>query len=131
MATDETTSQEKKPDPYKNIRLIMDIIKPFSFITSLAGDPIVSPLIFLVSANGEWLASKFIDGYEIQWWKKVLVIIGDIIVIIILINAFMLISIAVNCDIRGTFVGAITEDATKSSILGWITEHLSKLVACN
>ncbi|MFH1172949.1 MAG: hypothetical protein V1692_00280, partial [bacterium] len=128
MAVQQENQTENKTNPFKTAQNIMDIIKLASAIGSCAGDIFISGIIFILSAHGEWLISIFIAEYKIPWWKKALVVIVDFILAIIVLNFFLFLGIAVNCDIRKMAVGAITDKATHSSILGWLTAQLSGLV---
>lgn len=74
-------------NPYKKVQRIIDFIKLFFGGLSIV-DIFVSAPIFLVVAHGEWLFSALFPVYQISRWKKVLVVIADIIIFIIVLILF-------------------------------------------
>lgn len=69
----------------KRIQLVLDIIKGVSIVTSLftAGLDGISLLTFFLTANGELLASIFIPYWQQSTWRKVAVLVMDVMVLLV------------------------------------------------
>ena len=71
----------------KKIQRIVDAIKVGSFTLTSCGEVFVSLWVFLIVAHVEWFVSSFIwPIYEIPFWKKMLVVMADCIILVILLT---------------------------------------------
>lgn len=81
----------------KKIQKVIDGIKISSFTLTSCGDIFVSVWVFLIVAHVEWFVSSFVwPIYEIPWWKKMLVVMADLIVMVIFILAYIGLEILTN-----------------------------------
>lgn len=73
----------KLPEKIKRIQFILDLIKVGSLITSLftGGLDGVSLLTFFFTANGELVAGIFVPWFKQQAWRKIIIIVLDLLVL--------------------------------------------------
>ena len=71
---------------YRTIQRAVDGVKLLTGGLGSIGEVFFSAWVFIFVAHGEWLYSSFVNPqYKIAWWKKVLVILADLLIFTILL----------------------------------------------
>lgn len=78
---------------YKRIKRIIQVVKVVTAAGASAGEIFVSAGVFLVTAHGEWIYSKFNAKYPFAPWERWLVITVDIIIFLVLLAIAVIVTV--------------------------------------